>query len=57
MSSRIITKPSLRIRVRLKGSVVEADLVKSNERTIWVRLADGRIIQRDRRRDLVGGAR
>jgi len=33
--------------------IVEAELIKENEKTVWVKLPDGRIIARKKSRDIV----
>jgi hypothetical protein len=49
-----LNKP-LRARLEPERFTARAEIVKENRRTIWVRLAGGRIIQRRRRRDVAGG--
>lgn len=47
----LIHRPSsgVLIMVRVGGKNVEAQLVSTNKKTVWVKLADGNIIKRKKR--------
>ena len=45
-------KPHVIVRVKVGNEVVEAEVVKSNKKTVWIKLPDGKIIKRKNKRHL-----
>lgn len=46
MSKLILNAPRLRIKVEVSGKIVKCELVKSNKRSVIVRLENGDIVKR-----------
>ena len=44
------------MKVKLSGKVVEAELLVENNKTVWVKLKDGNIIQRHREKHLLASS-
>ncbi len=44
------------VSIVVSRKALQAEVVKANARTVWVRLPGGRVIQRKLRRDVEGGA-
>ena len=40
-------------KIKLSGKIVDAEVVKLNHLTIWVRTPDGNVIKRHRRKHMV----
>lgn len=49
----LIKPPGLKIKVRVGGQVVDAELMSTNKKTVWVKLPDGEIVKRNKERDLL----
>jgi len=48
----IIKPKGLVIRVEVGGKVISCEVVKSNKKSVWVRLDDGNVIKRKMGRDV-----
>lgn len=52
MSKIIFNAPKLRIRVEIGGKIVSVEVVKSNKKSVWVRLNNGDVLKRKIGRDV-----
>lgn len=43
----------MKIQVKLTGKTVTADVIKENPLTVWVKLDDGNVIKRNKRKHVV----
>lgn len=43
----------MKIKIRLGLEIVEAEVVKLNKNTVWVKLANGKVIKRHRAKHVV----